>query len=109
MGDKPRGPSVWLILVRYGLGGLMVLGGIVMAASSSNSSPNSLDSQQVTGLVIALAGLVGDYAGIFKIAESYTSKFSAVQRYNAIVHGDDLAPMSRQGPLFQAQLLAFRF
>lgn len=32
MGDKPQGPSIWLILVRYGLGGLMVLGGIVMIA-----------------------------------------------------------------------------
>src|SRR5579875_4001701 len=32
MRDEPQRPSFWLVLVRYGLGGLMVLGGIVMIA-----------------------------------------------------------------------------
>lgn len=32
MGDKPQRSSFWLLLVRYGLGGVMVLGGIVMIA-----------------------------------------------------------------------------
>ena len=89
-------------------GTVLLIGGGGLIVTDPNSG--SLDEKQTFGLALVLAGLAGDYLGAFKLEESLTSKFAAVQRYNAVVHGDDLTSFNRPPkPAFQAQLLTFRF
>lgn len=89
-------------------GTVLLIGGVASIGSDTNSG--GIDAQQAAGIVGVLLGLGGDYVGAFKLEESLTSKFAAVQRYNAVVHGEDLSylPPSSQ-PAFQAQLLALQF
>src|SRR5580704_3274335 len=67
----------------------LIVGGLIWTGVSYNNGVNMDTGGEVGGGVIALVGLVGDYIGVFKIVESKTSQFAAVQRYNAIIHGDD--------------------
>ena len=89
-------------------GGAVLVGGVVVGVSDPYRG-DTLDGQQTVGLIIGLAGLVGDYVGIFKIVDAQTAKFAAVQRYNAIIHGDDLNELTLQKRGVQMDLLAFRF
>lgn len=97
---------VWLVG-----GGVFFVGGLVtvFVDPNTNSTYNSIDTQQVVGLSGMLVGLVGGYVGAFKFADSQTEKFAAVQQYNAVVHGDDLSSYNFRQPGFKTELLAFRF
>lgn len=89
-------------------GTVLLIGGVAAVGSDPNS--NGIDAQQTAGILGVLLGLAGDYIGAFRLEESLTSKFAAVQRYNAVVHGDDLTSFNRPSqPGFHAQLLAFHF
>ncbi len=90
-------------------GSVCLVGGLVVAGSNYDNGSQALNSTGTSGLVIALAGLVGDYVGLFKIEESRTAQFAAVQRYNAIVHGDDETTWNLPKPGMQTQLLTLKF
>ncbi|GEM_PF-2000136 len=88
-----------------------LIGGLSMAGGNYDSNSQSFNSTGTAGLVVALVGLVGDYVGVFKLEESMTSKFAAVQRYNALVRGEDEAVTSWNLPKagIQTDLLTFKF
>lgn len=90
-------------------GTLFLAGGLVLALDNYDSVNRSFNSTGAVGLVAAAAGLIGDYIGAFKLVQSRTSRFAAVQRYNAIAHGD--APTSWGLPErgIHADLLALKF
>lgn len=92
-------------------GGILTVGGLVAVLVDPNTNPNYnyIDTQQAIGLSAALVGLVGDYIGIFRLEDSKTEQFSAVQQYNAVVHGEELPPMSFRQPAFKTELLTFKF
>jgi len=87
----------------------VLAGGIVFAVVSYNGGNNIDRTGQAVGWSGALVGLVVDYIGIFKFFEAHTSRYAAVERYNAILHGDDLEPLTLQQRGIQADLLAFDF
>lgn len=89
-------------------GGVLTLGGLIGAASGPVDG-DQVNTGQAIGIGIALLGLVGDYIGIFKLTESETAQFSAVQRYNQVVHGDTDVSWNYHSPSIQADLLAFKF
>jgi hypothetical protein len=91
-------------------GSAVLIGGAVVAVNNYNIASHSLNSSGAVGVVIALAGLVGDYIGTFKLKESQTSKYAAVQRYNVIVRGEqEEAGWNQPKPAMGAELLALKF
>lgn len=97
----------WLIS-----GGVAMIGGLVMIGVDANvvNKTDQVDGQEIVGGVIACLGLVGDYVGLFKMIDAKADEFEAIQRYNAVVHGDDLEsfrPVPRNG--VHADLLTFKF
>lgn len=87
----------------------VLVGGIVWSAVSYNGGNNIDTGGEIAGGAVAVVGAVLDYVGLFKFLEFHTARFAAVQRYNAIIHGDDLEPLSLQKPGLQTDLLAFDF
>lgn len=98
------------VVLLVGGTGLLV-GGLVVAGDNYNNQTQSFNSSATTGLLLALVGAVGDYVGAFKLDESLTSKFAAVQRYNALVRGEDETVTSWNLPRdgFRTDVLAFKF
>ncbi len=66
----------------------LTLGGGIVEGVAYNHGINSDTGAEVAGGIGLIVGLVGDYVGLFKLAESQTSQFAAVQRYNLIVTGN---------------------
>lgn len=90
----------------------VMVGGLVLVGTDPNvtNHQNVVDGQEVAGLVICGVGLVGGYVGLFKMIDSKAEEFEAIQRYNAVIHGDDLDafhPIHRNG--LNADLLTFKF
>lgn len=92
-------------------GGALFLGGLGIAMSSPNFTSNSttLDGTETAGLIVTLGGLVAGYVGIFKLEESNTSKFAAIQRYNAVIHGDDTLSLNSSRPGIRMDLVTLKF
>lgn len=90
-------------------GTLFLAGGLVVALDNYDSGNRSFNSTGAVGLVAAAAGLIGDYIGAFKLVQSRTSRFAAVQRYNAIVHGDLQTSWGIPERGVHADLLALKF
>jgi len=96
----------------FTVGGLaVVLGGEVLFWTDPNSRTNSnnIDAQQGTGFVLSLGGLACALVGAFQLGDSQADQFNAVQRYNAVVHGDDQAGWNNRQPKIQAELLTLKF
>jgi hypothetical protein len=89
-------------------GSALLLGGL-FAVGAGGPDNNQLNNTQTIGLVIAVVGAVGDYVGLFKLAESETAKFAAVQRYNQVIHGDTDVSWNTNHPSTPSDLLTFKF
>ena len=105
--ENSEGTGVFLLVG----GTVLMVGGLVTNGvdTTPTNNGNTLDTQQAVGLSVALAGVVVDLIGAFKVDDARTEKFAAVQQYNAIVHGEELPPMNFRQPTVKTELLTFKF
>ncbi len=91
--------------------GVLVLGLSVIASDNNLQTGNGqIDSQVSAGIGVGLVGLVLEYVGAFELAQAETSKFAAVQRYNAVIRGEDeTITWNINQPELKANFLAFNF
>jgi hypothetical protein len=96
--------------VAFLIGGIPCLvGGLLTAGSNYDNTTRSLNSTGTAGLIVAAVGLVGDYIGAFKLQESKTSEFAAVQRYNVLVRGEEETSWNLPKSGVQTELLTLKF
>ncbi len=99
-------------------GGLFTVGGLVFLAAGAivvGTDPNSqkttqdIDGRQAAGLGMSLAGLVGGVFGLLNLDDAKADEFNAVQRYNAVVRGEDETSWNLPDPGLRTKLLTLKF
>ena len=96
----------------FSLGGLaFMLGGAAVVGVDPNTrnNPNSIDGQQVAGLVLATVGFVGAFVGLVQMGDAEADQFNSIQRYNIVVYKNCETSWITPKPQVQADLLTFKF
>lgn len=98
-----------LVFTIGGLGSMLAGAVIIGVDPNTKENPNSVDGQQIVGLVLATAGFVGEMIGLFQIGDATADQFNALQRYNFVVYKNCQTSWITPKSQVQADLLTLKF